>query len=42
MDSVDAILPEQLSGTTWDSLIEQELHEAVGRSAVSSPTMAAA
>jgi hypothetical protein len=42
MDDVHTLLPEQFGGATWDSLIEQELHEAVGRSAVSSPTMAAA
>ena len=42
MDGVDALATQQLSRSTRDTLIEEELHDAVGRSAFSSPTIAAA
>jgi hypothetical protein len=42
VNRIEPGVPEQLSGAPRQTLIEQDLHEAVGRSAVSSPTMAAA
>jgi hypothetical protein len=42
VDGVDALATQQLSRWTRDTLIEEELQDAVGRSAFSSPTIAAA
>ena len=42
VDGIDAVTTQQLGRSTGDALIEEEPHDAVGRSAFSSPTSAAA
>jgi hypothetical protein len=42
VNDVDPLLSKQFGCAARDALVEEVLHEAVGRSAVSSPTMAAA
>jgi hypothetical protein len=42
VNDVHPLLSKQFGRPAWDALVEEVLHEAVGRSAVSSPTMAAA
>jgi hypothetical protein len=42
VNDVDPLLAQQLGRAARHALIEEVLHEAVGRSAVSPPTMAAA
>jgi hypothetical protein len=42
VDGIDAVTTQQLGRSTGDALIEKEPHDAVGRSAFSSPTIAAA
>jgi len=42
VDHIEPLVAQQLGRPAGDALVEEELHDAVGRSAFSSPTMAAA
>jgi hypothetical protein len=42
VNGIDALVTQQLGRSTGDALIEEQPHDAVGRSAFSSPTIAAA
>jgi len=42
VDAIDAIASQQLGRSSRDTLVEEDPHDAVGRSAFSSPTIAAA